>query len=153
MVWMPFPNTLLEAIFESCMWSMAFEAPIPYDRNEGNNPRESEMGAHMEDSAPSNGSTTLLATRRKTLLSAGLGLGFASLIRTQDVFSMAQDKDEAVHQVVSEHGRRESQQRPPSIYRAWYPITLAPTTTTLLSPKRRRIFSATTNGWRSTAGS
>lgn len=48
------------------------------------------------------------ATRRELLLTVGLGLGFAGLIRTQDAFSMAQDEGDAVHQTVSEHGRRES---------------------------------------------
>ena len=51
---------------------------------------------------------THLTTRRKLMATAGFGLGFAGLIRTHDVFSMAQEGDEAVHQTVSEHARRES---------------------------------------------
>jgi len=56
-----------------------------------------------------NDMTTVLATRRKFLGAAGLGLGLAGLIRTQDVFSMAQEEEGGkVNQTVSEHARRES---------------------------------------------
>ena len=44
------------------------------------------MRASIEDSEPASDSTTLMATRRNLLLTAGLGLGlglgFAGLIRT-----------------------------------------------------------------------
>ena len=66
------------------------------------------MSIRSEGGASANCPREQLAIRRKPLLTAGLGLSFAGLIRTQDVFSMAQDESEAVHQTVSEHARRES---------------------------------------------
>ena len=66
------------------------------------------MKTENECHAISNCPETQFATRRKFLGAAGLGLGFASLIRTQDVFSMAQHEDEAIRQTVGEHARRKS---------------------------------------------
>ena len=67
------------------------------------------MGTEIEDSALTSEPATHLATRRSLLLTAGLGLGFAGLIRTQDVFWMAEDEENGkVQQTASEHARRES---------------------------------------------
>lgn len=62
----------------------------PYDSSKGNDPWKQQMGSEMEDSATANESTRHLATRRKLIATAGLG--FAGLIRTQDVFSMADEE-------------------------------------------------------------
>ena len=43
----------------------------------------------IEDFASTNDAVAVLVTHRRFLGAAGLGLGFAGLIRTQDVFSMA----------------------------------------------------------------
>ena len=67
-----------------------------------------------------------MATRRKLLVAAGLGLGFAGLIRTQDVFSMARDDGEAVHQTVSEHARGERLPKDAFDLPRWVPDHTAP---------------------------
>lgn len=48
-----------------------------------------------------------LATRRELQGATGLGLSFAGLTRTQDIFSMAQDENEPVHQTATEHTHAE----------------------------------------------
>lgn len=64
------------------------------------------MGTEINGSLLANEQATHSTTCRKFIASAGLG--FAGLIQTQDVFSMAQDESEAIHQTISEHARRES---------------------------------------------
>ena len=59
------------------------------------------MRVQTENSTPLYDPPTPITTRRKFLHAASLGLGFAGLIRTPDVFSMAQDEADAVHQTVS----------------------------------------------------
>ena len=67
-----------------------------------------------------------VSTRRKFLRAAGLGHGFAGLIRAQDVFSMAQEEDEAVHQTVSDHARRESLPKEAFDLSRWMPDHTGP---------------------------
>lgn len=67
-----------------------------------------KVGTEIKNSLLANELVTHLTTRRVFLATTGLGLGFAGLIRAQDVFSMAWEGDEAMHQTVSEHARRES---------------------------------------------
>ena len=66
------------------------------------------MRAEMEDFALTKDAKLHLATRRKLLISAGLSLGFAGLMRTQDVLSMGDEEDAKIHQTASEHARKES---------------------------------------------
>lgn len=87
---------------------MAIEVIVPYDPRNHGNPWGQLMKTVIEDFARTHDLGTPFVTRRRLLFTASPGFGFASLIRTQDVFSMADEENGMVQQTASEHARRES---------------------------------------------
>ena len=66
------------------------------------------MKTENDGHASSNDQKRYVDCCHRFLAAASRGVGFASLIRTQDVFSMARNEGKAFHQTVSEHARSES---------------------------------------------
>ena len=114
LVWMLISNILRQIRFNVLQVAYGKSPMITWMEN---SPEEQAVRAEIEDSDSANDTLMHLPSRRTLLFTASLSL--AGFIRTQVVFSTAQEDDEAVLQTVSEHVCPPM----PSICRGGCPVT------------------------------